>query len=394
MSIEAPSETIVELRRAIHQAPELSNQEHATQALVRKILEDNGLQGVEDVADTGLFVDIVGNAGTGPTVGLRADMDALPIQEATELAFASQNAGVMHACGHDAHTAILVGSCLMLNENRNAFRGRVRCVFQPAEEAEPLGGRRIVESGILRDVKGIFALHVDPDIDAGIIGVRDGALLAGGQEFRVTVHGRASHAARPHLSVDAVVVGSAIVQALQTIRSRFIDPLQPCVLTIGKFHSGTARNVIAESAVIEGTLRVLDETVRDRMLEGMRQVCEHTAKAHGASVTFDTSAGEPVLVNDEYLTDIVRRSGKRMLGEDCVLEVAKPSMGSEDFAFYVQAAPVTMFRLGVRNQSMGYVHPVHNPLFAIDEQALTVGAKVMVTSALEFLAEAEAEGTG
>ena len=381
---EALARQVIEWRRAIHRNPELANTEHDTQALVRRALAAAGIESVEAVAGTGLVTTIHGR-GPGRTLALRADMDALPIQEARDLPFASENPGIMHACGHDAHTAILLGTTFALHESRGAFAGTVRCVFQPAEEAEPLGGRAVVASGVLDGAEGILALHVDPDIPAGDIGVRAGALLAGGQEFTITVAGVASHAAKPHRGVDAIAAGAAIVQELQKIPSRRVDPLEPVVVTIGRFQAGTAKNVIADRAVLEGTLRVLDEGVRRDVVRMIGEVARHVAAAHGATATLDTIEGEPVLMNDPALTALVRGAAGHVVGPGRVHEIARPSMGSEDFAFYVEAAPVTMFRLGVRNEAEAMTHPLHHPAFAIDETAIPVGAAVMLESARRFL---------
>jgi len=379
------AEKIVLVRRAIHEHPELSNREHDTQALVWRELTAAGIDDVKEVADTGLIATIRGSKGKGRILGLRGDMDALPIQEDTDLPFASKNAGVMHACGHDSHTAMVLGATIALHRARANFAGQLRCIFQPAEETEPLGGRQVVESGVLDGVEGILSLHVDPAIDAGKIGVRAGPLLAGGQEITIRVKGTASHAARPHLGADAVLAACGIVQALQTIASRRIDPLEPVVVTIGKVVAGTAKNIIADSATIEGTLRVLGEEVRTEVVRLIRELAEGTARNHGCTAELETSGGEPVLMNDPGLTDLIRRTGHDLLGADNVVEIARPSMGSEDFAFYVRAAPVSMFRLGIRNEDLGYTHPLHHPAFAVDETALPIGAAIIVESARRFL---------
>ena len=382
---EALADKILAVRRAIHERPELSNREHDTQALVWRELAAAGVDDVKELAGTGLVATIRGGRGEGRVLGLRGDMDALPIQEATDLPFASKNAGVMHACGHDTHTAIVLGATIALHEARADLAGEVRCIFQPAEEAEPLGGRRVVESGVLNGVEGILSLHVDPTIEVGRIGVRAGPLLAGGQEITIRIKGVSSHAARPHLGADAVLAAASVVQALQTIPSRRIDPLEPVVVTIGKIEAGTAKNIVADSATIEGTLRILDEDVRTEVVRLIRELSDGAARNHGCSAELDTSGGEPVLMNDPGLTDLIRRAGKDILGADKVVEIARPSMGSEDFAFYVQAAPVTMFRLGIRNEGLGYVHSLHHPEFAVDEAALPVGAAVIIEAARRFL---------
>ena len=313
-------------------------------------------------------------------------MDALPIKEARpDLPFASKNSGVMHACGHDAHTAILLGVTLALNEAREELAGTIRCIFQPAEEAEPLGGREVVRSGQLDGVEAVLALHVEPALDTGIVGVREGAMLAGGQELTITIDGRSSHAAKPHLGIDTISVGAAIIQELQKIPSRRVDPLAPVVVTIGRINAGTAKNVIADRCVIEGTFRVLDEALRAEVKGMIREIATAIGQAHGATVTLDTSDGEPVLENDAGLNALIRRSAEAVLGPEGLHEITQASMGSEDFAFYVQAVPGAMFRLGTRNVAAGHVHPLHHPGFGIDESALPVGAAVMLEAARRFL---------
>jgi amidohydrolase len=379
------AEIMVKARRAIHENPELSHEERETSALVRRTLEGAGITEIESVFNTGLVATIRGK-GDGRTLALRADMDALPIEERRpDLPFHSKKAGVMHACGHDVHTSVLLGVALALQAERDKFSGTVRCVFQPAEEAEPLGAREIIKAGHMKGVEGIVSLHVDPEIPVGLIGVRAGALLAGGQEFTIRVKGRSSHAARPHLGIDALAAACSIVNELQKVRSRRTDPLEPVVVTVGRMQAGTAKNIIAESAVIEGTFRVLDEDLRGEVARLIESIARDVAHANGAEASFETLEGEPVLLNDAPLTDLVRRAASDVLGANRVTEIRRPSMGSEDFAYYVRVVPGTMFRLGIRNEEAGMVHPLHHPEFAVDERAIPVGASVMLAAARKFL---------
>lgn len=381
----ALAETMIKARRAIHENPELSHEERETSALVRRTLEGAGITEIESVFNTGLVATIRGK-GDGRTLALRADMDALPIEERRpDLPFHSKKAGVMHACGHDVHTSVLLGVALALQAERDKFSGIVRCVFQPAEEAEPLGAREIIKAGHMKGVEGIVSLHVDPEIPVGLIGVRAGALLAGGQEFTIRVKGKSSHAARPHLGIDALAAACSIVNELQKVRSRRTDPLEPVVVTVGRMQAGTAKNIIAESAVIEGTFRVLDEGLRGEVARLIESIARDVARANGAEASFETLEGEPVLLNDAPLTDLVRRAASDVLGAERVTEVRRPSMGSEDFAYYVRVVPGTMFRLGIRNEEAGMVHPLHHPEFAVDERAIPVGASVMLAAARKFL---------
>ncbi len=376
---------VIEIRRKIHQHPELSNQEHATQKLVEHELRRAGLENIQHVVGTGLVVDIEG-ASADKRLVLRADMDALSIQEdRPDLTFASANDGVMHACGHDAHTAMLLGAAMMLHDTRDQLRGSVRCVFQPAEEAEPLGGRAIVEDGVLDDVDAALALHIDPDIKAGYIGVCDGAMLAGGMEFTLTVKGRSAHAARPHRGVDSIYIAAGIVQGLQSIASRQVDPMEPFVLTLGKINGGTAKNIIAEQTVIEGTARVLSERLRESVPNLILNTAKSIAATHGASVELDISSGEPVLENDPSVNELARRAATKVIGADKVIELPVGSMGSEDFAFYTQTLPGAMFRLGVRAKNDTEPYPLHHPKLNVDESALPVGIAIFVEATRDFL---------
>ena len=376
---------VIEIRRRIHQYPELSNQEHATQKLVERELRQGGLENIQHVAGTGLVVDIEG-ASPGKRLVLRADMDALPIQEdRPDLDFASAHDGVMHACGHDAHTAMLLGAAMMLYDARQQLQGCVRCVFQPAEEAEPLGGRAIVADGVLDDADAALALHIDPDIEAGCIGINDGAMLAGGIEFTLLVKGRSAHAARPERGIDSIYIAACIVQVLQSIASRQVNPMEPFVLTLGKIHGGTAKNIIAEQTIIEGTARVLSERLRESVPKLILNTARSIAAAHGASVELDINYGEPVLENDPSVNELTRRAAARVVGADKIIELPVGSMGSEDFAFYTQKLPGAMFRLGVCAKNDAEPYPLHHPRLNIDESAFPVGIAMFVEATRDFL---------
>ncbi len=378
---------MIETRRAIHHNPELSHHEHDTASLVGKALAEAGIAEVTPVFNTGLVATIRG-ARPGRTLAIRGDMDALPIQEKRpDLPFASKNPGVMHACGHDVHTAIVLGVATALHRRRAELAGTVRVIFQPAEEKEPVGAPEVIKAGHLEGVEAILSLHVDPDIPVGSIGVRAGALLAGGQEFRITVAGRASHGARPHLGRDAIAAAAAIVGELQKIRSRRTDPLEPVVVTIGRIQGGTATNIIADHCVIDGTFRILDEGLRGEIAQMLGEMSAAVARANGCEATLETKTGEPVTMNDPALTDLVRAAAAEVLGAERVREVRRPSMGSEDFAFYARLVPGKMFRLGIRNEAQGLIHPLHHPEFAVDEAAIPVGAAVLLAAAERFLAK-------
>lgn len=378
------------VRRAIHASPELSHEETATAALVRRELVAAGLREIEAVAGTGLLVTIRGPRD-GRALALRADLDALPLAEASSVPFASKRPGVMHACGHDAHTAILLGVAIALHGQRERLRGSVRCVFQPAEEAEPLGARQIVEAGHLKGIDAILALHVDPGIPVGQIGVRSGPLMACADSLRITIRGRGGHGALPHLGVDAIAVAASVIQEVQQIASRRIDPLEPMVLTIGKIEGGTAPNILADHVRLEGIIRTLDERVRVRIREMIQDVVGGIARAHGAEGTVEVLPGEPVLRNDEALTDLIRDAVRDVLSPAALHEIPRPELIAEDFAFYLERVPGAMFRLGVGNPTKGIVHPLHHPGFALDEEALPIGAGVLLGAAWRFLEAGKVE---
>ncbi|MDH3690046.1 MAG: amidohydrolase [Gammaproteobacteria bacterium] len=371
------------VRRSIHSNPELSHEETATAALVRHELEQAGITDIEPVYETGLVATINGKHN-GKTIALRGDLDALPLTERTELPFASTKPGVMHACGHDAHTAMVFATALTLHRERNTLRGTVRCIFQPAEECEPLGGREVVRAGKIQGVDGVIGMHVDPALDVGKIAVREGAVNASADEFAIRIQGKSSHGAKPHLGVDTISVAAALIQELQKIPSRRIDPFTPALITVGKIEGGSAANIIAEDVTLHGILRTMDESARDAMRNMVREISDGVVGAHGASAEVSITEGEPVLRNDPHMTKLIREVGLELLGPECV-ELATPSLGSDDFAFYAEQAPAVYFRLGVRNQKKGYVHPLHHPQFAIDENALDVGATVLIRAARRFL---------
>lgn len=379
---------MIKVRRAIHSNPELSHHEHQTSLLIREELEAAGISEIEVAFNTGLVVIIKG-CSENKTLALRADLDALPLDECTNLPFSSTNPGVMHACGHDSHAAILLGVALTLHRIRDELHGTIRCIFQPAEECEPLGAREIVKAGYLEGVDAIIGLHVDPELPVGSVAVVPGLQTASADQLTITIRGHASHGAEPHLGIDTVSIASTVIQELQKIPSRRIDPLVPSLITIGKVQGGTARNIIAEEIHLEGIIRALDESVRDEIGRIVRSVVNGVASIHGATAQVEIVRGEPVGSNDPCVTDLVQRASQEILNPDCVIKESKPSLGSEDFAFYLQKVPGVMFKLGTRNEMRGIVHPLHHPGFIIDEDALPIGAAIMLQAAKRFLETGE-----
>jgi amidohydrolase len=323
-------------------------------------------------------------------------MDALPVQEATGLPFASQNPGVMHACGHDAHTAILLGTAKVLFQLRESLPGSVKLVFQPSEEGTPAGeeggASLMVKEGVLRDpeVSAIFGLHVAPDLPTGQAAYRAGGMMASVDRFTVTLRGRQGHAAMPWLSVDPIVVAAHAITAIQTISSRKIDARQPVVVSVGVIQGGQVWNIIPEQVVLEGTVRTHDKAVREQVARLFRQLVEQTAAAHGAQAEIEFSDYGPPVWNDPELVARMKPALVSVLGEANVVE-SPPVMVGEDFAHYQQEIPGMFVFLGVRNEAVGAVHPLHTPQFVCDEAALPVGIRTMSQLAIDYLRSKTAE---
>jgi amidohydrolase len=377
--IDALAGQLVQWRRDFHRHPEVAFEERRTSGVVRAFLEDCGIE-VRACAGTGLRGVLTG-AGQGPTVALRADMDALPVTEENDSEYRSQEAGVMHACGHDGHMAILMGTAKLLCRRRATLPGHVVFLFQPAEEDPPGGARRMIEEGALDGVDRIFGLHLWQPLATGVVGLRSGAMMAQADKFKVVVSGRGGHASQPHLTVDPVLAASHVIVAAQSIASRFVDPLAPFVLSFTTVHGGRAHNIIPDSVTLTGTVRAFDLDVQRAVKERLRQVCEQTCQALGAVARFEYEDGYPPVVNDDSVVDLVRRVARRELGEASVTTI-EPVMGGEDFAYFLQRVPGAFAMLGAGD---GMAHPHHSARFDIDERVLPLGVRLMTGVALEAL---------
>ena len=381
---------VVRLRRTIHQRPELAFEEHETARLVKETLQPlDGIKLREGVAQTGLVATLDGEK-PGPSLLLRADMDALPIHEETGLDFASDHEGVMHACGHDAHTSSLLGTAMILSRMRSQLAGTVRLLFQPSEEKLPGGAKTMIEEGVLEDhahgpaPKAVFGQHVAPDLEAGKIGVRSGMYMASADEVYITVRAEGGHAASPHeLRGDAVVAAAQVVTALQSVVSRHRPPGTPSVLSIGRFIADGATNVIPETARLEGTFRAMDEEWRFRAHALIERVAAHTAEAHGAQAEVTLQTGYPALYNHEAETQIVHEAAQKYVGKENTVTLDRWYAG-EDFAYYLQKRPGAFYRLGTRNENCDIVHGLHTPCFDIEEEALRTGSGFMAFLALHY----------
>ena len=375
---------IVEKRRTIHQHPELMYEEFETSKLVQKTLSDLDIKFQKDIAITGV-VGIVGN-GNGPCVALRADMDALPIHEETDIDFKSKIDGKMHACGHDCHTAMLLGAARLLKENEKEINGTIKLIFQPAEEGGA-GGKMMREQGVLQNpkVEQIYALHVAGTMPMGTLASREGTLLAGTSTVRIIVRGNGGHAAAPHHTIDPVVTGSKIIVELQTIISRELNPLESGVISITMTKAGNACNVIPSTMELEGTIRSLTLEGILKLQTRVKEVAESIAIANRckAEVTFPGNDYPPT-INDAGCWNLGKSAAIEILGDAQVAEMG-PIMGGEDFAYYTQEVPGCFSFLGVGNTEIDAVYDVHHPMFKVDEEALPLGTAIHVNSALKAL---------
>lgn len=384
--IDAILPDIVALRRDLHAHPELGFDEQRTaHRIVEALTPIEGLSIRTGVARTGV-VAMLNADKPGPCVLLRADMDALPIEEQTGLPYASQNPGRMHACGHDGHTSCLVGAAHLLASMADALPGRIKFIFQPAEENEG-GARYMCEAGILSDppVDAAFALHGWPGQSVGRVAVTRGPAMAAVDSGSLTVHGVGSHGAYPHRSVDPILVASHIVVAFQAIVARTVDPLDCAVVTVGAIHGGTVQNVIPPECSMLFTLRSHRATTRAHLREKVTQVAEHTAAAFGARVEFRWFDGYPVTVNDPALSDWVVHVARDVCGADNVVTDDPPSMGAEDFGFIAERVPAVMFRLGLRPAGADSYPSLHHPQFNFNDDALPLGIRMFCELAMRYL---------
>ncbi len=370
-------------RHHLHQNPELSHQEQATSELVAQRLRAIGLDEVRtNVGGYGVVGLLRGTAngnGNGPMIALRADMDALPILEQADLPYKSCKPGVMHACGHDGHTATLLGAASALVQLRDKLPGTIQFIFQPAEETVG-GATEMCAEGVMDGVDAIVALHGWPGMAVGQIGVRPGPMMASADTFDITIQGRGAHAAMPHIGIDPIVTGAQIVTALQTLSSREVSPLEPVVVTVAQFHAGTAYNIIPGTAEIKGTVRCLSRELRPQMKEHVERIAAGICQAMRAEYTFGYRFGTPVTINDFGINALVAETGAEILGSENVVNLESPSMGAEDFAVYLEHAPGAMFRLGVGMD----VTPLHTPTYNFADEAVPVGIRMFANIVLRY----------
>ena len=368
----------------LHRCPELGREERETAALIRRTLTELGIRTVP-LAGTGTMGLLRGKR-PGPAVAFRADMDALPIREETDLPYASQVPGVMHACGHDFHTAALLGAARLLAEERESLPGTVKLLFQPDEEGEG-GAARMIAQGCMEDpaVEAAFCAHVDSTLPTGTAAVGEGTVCAASDPFTVRLRGRGTHGAKPHLGRDVICAGAQIVTALQTVASRRTDPAEPVVVTVGAFHAGTAGNALPEEAVLTGILRTMGDRARERVREDFSAVVSGVSAAMGVEADIRIVESYPACRNDPAMADLLRRAAGEILGADRVRPLAAPSLGADDFGYFSDAVPGCYWSIGVGSGEKGFIWPNHSPRFAADPAALPLAAAIHARTALDYL---------
>lgn len=380
-------EDVIAWRREFHMYPELAYNEKRTSRRVAELLTKWGYKVTTGIAETGVVGILKGENTNSKTVALRADMDALPIQEENDVPYKSKIDGVMHACGHDAHTAMLLGAAKILSEMKDKLKGTVKLIFQPAEEGVG-GAKRMVEEGVLEnpDVNAIFGLHVWSSIKSGKIALKEGPALAATGKIEIEIEGVGGHGASPHLTIDPIVVASSVVMNLQTIISRSLDPIESGVVSICAFHAGTTWNVIPPRVNLKGTYRALTFEVRDLIKKKIKNIVEKTCIAYGAKCKINLIDGVPPTINHPEATKMARKTVTELIGEENVID-AKPTMGGEDFAYYLEKVPGAFLELGTGNPEKGTDKPHHNPRFDIDEAVLYIGTATYASLAYKYLLE-------
>lgn len=378
---------IVELRRELHMYPELSQQEKHTSERIRQELTDIGIPFESGVAGYGVSALICGRDHSRG-VGIRADIDALPLTEQTDVPFKSRNAGVMHGCGHDIHTAVLLGTARILNERKDELPGCVRLLFQPSEET--IGGaKQMIEAGCLRnpEISDIIGLHVDTNVDVGSVQFIPGAMNAASCEFFVTVTGRSCHGAHPTEGIDSLLPACTMVSSLQSVITRNIDPAEAALITVGQFHSGTKNNIVSGETRFSGIIRTLNLENRDRIKARIRQICQDTASAYGAECRVEFQDSYPSLENDDRLLSLMRRAAEEVLGKDRIKIQTRPSLGADDFAYFCHGTRGLYYNIGVRRVGDDFAYPIHSDKFCPEEECIRVGMLTEVAGVLNILEE-------
>ncbi|MEY2913043.1 MAG: hypothetical protein RLZZ184_2352 [Cyanobacteriota bacterium] len=377
------SSRLVEIRRHIHAHPELSGEEYQTAAFIAGVLSANGLHVEEGIGRTGVIGELKGTKYTDSVLAIRTDMDALPIQERTSLEYASRIPGVMHACGHDIHTTVGLGTAMVLSQIASELGGKVRFIFQPAEEIAQ-GANWMVKDGVMNNVAAILGLHVFPSIPAGSVGIRYGALTAAADDLEIIIIGESGHGARPHEAIDAIWIASQVITSLQQAISRTQNPLRPVVLSIGKISGGRAPNVIADRVQLLGTVRSLHPETRNNLPDWIEKIVANVCNSYNAKYQVNYRQGVPSVQNDNTLTQLLQSAAEEAWTNERVQILPEPSLGAEDFSIYLEHAPGAMFRLGVGYEERIINHPLHHPQFEVDESAIMTGVVTLAYAAYKY----------
>ena len=377
------SSRLVEIRRHIHAHPELSGEEYQTAAFIAGVLSANGLHVEEGIGRTGVIGELKGTQSSDNILAIRTDMDALPIQERTSLEYASRIPGVMHACGHDIHTTVGLGTAMILSQIASELGGKVRFIFQPAEEIAQ-GANWMVKDGVMNNVAAILGLHVFPSIPAGSVGIRYGALTAAADDLEIIIIGESGHGARPHEAIDAIWIASQVITSLQQAISRTQNPLRPVVLSIGKINGGRAPNVIADRVQLLGTVRSLHPETRNNLPDWIEKIVSNVCNSYNAKYQVNYRQGVPSVQNDNALTQLLQSAAEEAWTNDRVQILPEPSLGAEDFSIYLEHAPGAMFRLGVGYEERIINHPLHHPQFEVDESAIMTGVVTLAYAAYKY----------
>ena len=374
---------LIEIRRHIHSHPELSGEEYQTAAFVAGVLSANGVHVQEGIGKTGVVGEVQGASSDSRLLAIRTDMDALPIQERTNLEYASRKAGIMHACGHDVHTTVGLGTAMILSQIADELPGNVRFLFQPAEETA-VGASWMIQDQVMEEVTAVLSLHVFPSIEAGSVGIRYGALTAAADDLEIIIVGESGHGARPHEAIDAIWIASQVITTLQQAISRTQNPLRPLVLSIGQINGGRAPNIIADQVKLRGTVRSLHPETRTNLPAWITQIVSNICDCYGARYQVNYRPGTPGVQNDLALSQLLQTAAEEAWGSDRVLVLPEPSLGAEDFSLYLEHAPGAMFRLGVGYKDRAINHPLHHPQFDVDESAIVTGVVTLAYSAYKY----------
>lgn len=386
-AIQALQSDLVSWRRSLHQKPELGFREQLTAKFIAEKLQQWGIPHQTEVAQTGIVATIA-SGEPGPVLAIRADMDALPVQEQNQVPYRSQHDGIMHACGHDGHITIALGTACYLAQHLDSFAGTVKLIFQPAEEG-PGGAKPMIKAGALRnpEVDAIIGLHLWNNLPVGTVGVREGALMAAVETFDCTIQGKGGHGAIPQQTIDSIVVASQVVNALQTIVSRNVDPLKSAVVTVGSFHAGHTHNVIADAAQLKGTVRYFDPSLTDFFQRRVEEVIAGICQTYGAEYTLDYCQLYPPVINDRQIAALVRSVAETVIETPAGLVPECQTMGGEDMSFFLQEVPGCYFFLGSANADRGLDYPHHHPRFDFDETVLGLGVEMFVRCIEKFCKE-------